>query len=105
MAAMRESQIQSIIMQNLRNRGAYIVKVIVATKTGIPDILCCYRGKFIGIEVKRPETIKTVTELQKYNIEEIKKAGGIAIVATSALDVINLLEDIDETFAASDRKS
>lgn len=102
---MREAQIQSIILQNLRNRGAYVVKVIVATKTGIPDIVCCYKGKFIGIEVKRPEAIKTVTELQKYNLEEIKKAGGISIVATSALDVIRVLEEIDETIAASDRKS
>ena len=48
------------------------------TRSGVPDLLVCCNGRFVAIEVKaengRP------SELQLHNIEEIKKAGGIAIV-------------------------
>ena len=50
---------------------------------GIPDIICCYNGRFIGIETKAPGRIKNVSELQKAQIEAIRSAGGIAVVVDS----------------------
>ena len=48
------------------------------TKDGIPDLLCCINGHFVAVEVKaqngRP------SELQLYNVREIRKAGGFAFV-------------------------
>ena len=48
------------------------------TKEGIPDILACVNGYFVGIEVKaqngRP------SPLQMYHCEQIRKAGGFAFV-------------------------
>lgn len=48
------------------------------TKKGIPDLLCCVNGFFLAIEVKAENG--KATELQKWNIEKIKQAGGRAII-------------------------
>jgi Holliday junction resolvase len=50
-------------------------------KAGVPDLICCYAGSFIAIEVKALGKLSGVTELQKRRIEEIRKAGGIAFAA------------------------
>ena len=91
---MTEQQIQSKIIKALEARGAYVVKVIAASKKGVPDILCCYLGELIAFEVKRPGKEKNTTELQKYNIAKIKQAGGRAYVVSSVDDVIGILQDV-----------
>ena len=57
---------------------------------GIPDIICCYRGRFYGFEVKT-ETGKP-TELQKATIRKINRAGGTAAIVRSVDDVRRILE-------------
>lgn len=51
-------------------------------KVGVPDIIACYAGRFIAIEVKAPGKENNLTENQKRRIEEINAAGGIAFVAS-----------------------
>jgi hypothetical protein len=50
---------------------------------GIPDIICCINGYFVGIEVKAPGKIDNTTPLQRMQITRIIGAGGLAIVADS----------------------
>ena len=50
-------------------------------KAGVPDIIVCLNGKFIGIEVKREG--KEPTPLQNKRMEEIKYAGGGALWGTA----------------------
>lgn len=47
---------------------------------GIPDIICCVRGVFVALEVKRSkaDVLKKGAKLQAYNIEKINKAQGCA---------------------------
>lgn len=45
---------------------------------GVPDILACINGYFVGIEVKAESG--TPSELQKHNRELIKYAGGISVI-------------------------
>jgi len=47
--------------------------------SGIPDILGCYKGLFIALELKR-DSKSEATTLQLDTIELIKKAGGFATV-------------------------
>jgi len=90
---MKESIIQAKIIKYLeKDLSCYIVKVIKATKSGIPDLLICYDGRFIGIEVKTPSTRENTSPLQRVNIDLIHKSGGIAFVACS-------VEDVKEQFA------
>ena len=48
------------------------------TKSGIPDILACINGHFIGIEVKASHG--KASELQIHHCKEIRKAGGLAYI-------------------------
>jgi Holliday junction resolvase len=78
---MSEQQIQKKITNYLESRGCYVVKVVSATKSGVPDILGCYDGVFFGIEVKTPKTRNNVSKLQEYNLDKIRESGGHSIVA------------------------
>ena len=59
---------------------------------GIPDIICCYRGKFVAFEVKT-ETGKT-TALQVSVINKIQKCGGKAAVVRSVENVKAALKEM-----------
>jgi len=61
---------------------------------GIPDIILCFNGRFIALEVKN-ETGKP-TDLQKNTIKKIRAAGGTAEVVRSVSDVKTLLEKMKE---------
>lgn len=71
-------------------------------QSGVPDLLCIapVTGRLVGIEVKRPGGTWKVTELQKKQIENIREAGGVAGVATSAEEALQLLEEANAIFVA-----
>lgn len=48
------------------------------SKSGIPDIIACVNGHFVGIEVKGPNGHPS--ELQKHNIKLIQNANGYACI-------------------------
>ena len=91
-----EQAIQSDILKYLKSVGAYTIKVSAATKAGIPDIICCYKGRFIAIEVKRPEAKTNVSPLQVANITMIINAQGEAIVAWDKEMVKTCINTIDK---------
>ncbi len=82
---MSEQKLQAKIIKYMTAKGAYVVKVITASKAGIPDILICYEGKFYGIEVKVGKN--KVSGLQIANLKRIQECGGVAILAYSLNDV------------------
>lgn len=61
--------------------------------SGVPDIICCYKGRFLGLEVKLPSG--RLTELQKRAIEKINRAGGIACRVESVDDVKAVIAQAD----------
>ena len=91
-----EQTIQSEILKYLKSVGAYTIKVSAATKSGIPDIICCYKGRFVAIEVKRPETKTNVSPLQVANITMIINAQGRALVAWDKEKVKTFINNIDK---------
>jgi hypothetical protein len=54
---------------------------------GIPDVIACHCGKFIGIECKAPGKKDNTTALQRMQIDGIKTARGIAMVVADADDL------------------
>lgn len=61
--------------------------------SGVPDIICCYKGRFLGLEVKLPSG--KLTELQKRAIAKINRAGGIAFRVESSEDVRAIIARVD----------
>ena len=89
-----EQKIQAKIMEYLKSKGAYRVKIEAASVAGVPDILVCYKSMFIGIEVKKSKSSQP-TELQLENINMIRQAGGLADVVSSLPEVDCLLRCVD----------
>lgn len=60
---------------------------------GVSDIICCVRGSFLAIEVKRNKRSKISDEQVRF-LKGIKNTGGYAIVATDLNNVISVVERI-----------
>lgn len=58
---------------------------------GCSDAVCCYRGRFVGLEIKRPGG--RLTLLQKAFLDAVRLAGGLAFVVRS-------LEELQAAIAA-----
>ena len=61
--------------------------------SGIPDIICCYKGRFLGLEAKLPGG--KLTALQERALERINRAGGIARRVESVDDVRDVIAQAD----------
>jgi len=67
----KETRIQRKIQNYLNEKRIFHFRVNADTNTvGIPDIIACYKGYFIGIEVKTPEG--HATNIQDKIGQEIK---------------------------------
>lgn len=60
--------------------------------SGLPDIICCYKGKFMSFEVKTPQG--KLSKLQEITIKRINEAGGMAVKVTSLQEVKDVLKGV-----------
>lgn len=78
---MTEKNFENKVKKFLKEEHCWFIKYWGGgefTKAGVPDILCCCNGMFLGIELKAPNG--KPSELQVYNLKKIDKAGGFAIL-------------------------
>ena len=79
----RESTIQNRCVEMIRADGWWAEKIHVDAmqSRGLPDVVACMAGTFYGIEFKR--SFKKPSDMQKYHIAQIRRAGGRAGVIDS----------------------
>lgn len=77
---MKEKAFEKKVKKFLTEQGCWVLKTWSngVQREGVPDLLVCCNGYFLGIELKN-ETGKP-SNLQLWNIDQIRKAGGMAIV-------------------------
>jgi len=75
-----EGKVKNAVKLILKDLGAFYFMPVSGGfgKHGICDIICCLKGRFIGIETKAGKG-KT-TALQDRCMDEIRAAGGVALV-------------------------
>ena len=80
MAMTPEGKVKKKIVEQLKTLGCYYFFPATGGygKSGVPDIVGCYKGKFFGIECKAGKN--TATALQEKNLSDITLAGGVAAV-------------------------
>ncbi len=78
-----EQKIQAKIIKYLESKGCYVIKTVTTNKRGCPDLLFCYNGRFMAIEVKAKGKLKNVSEIQQFHLDLINKTGGKAFAADS----------------------
>lgn len=92
---MREAKLQREILDYLKSIGAYTIKIIQTNIVGTPDIVVCYKGCFIAIEVKAPnKDFRNLTKWQKYNLNKINDSNGIAFYTNNLDYVRNFFERV-----------
>ena len=75
--------------QNVGKMIAANGRVVSFGVPGCPDIIGCYRGRFIGIEVKAPKGRQSDQQI-KFQAA-VERAGGIYILARSVNDAVSAL--------------
>ena len=94
---MRERDIVTAIRKYLASLGSDVFfwkeHGSVYGTNGVPDIICCYKGRFLGLECKLPGG--RLTKLQKRAIEKINRAGGVACRVESVEDVKRVIARVD----------
>lgn len=61
---------------------------------GFPDIVCCYKGMFVALEVKDGDN--QASKVQELQIRKILKAGGVGVVVRSLEEVQSLVETLEK---------
>ena len=92
--AQAESKLSRKIMDALRLKGYFCFKVHGSEfmMAGLPDIIVCAEGQFIGLETKLPLTRGNVSARQAYVHTLIEHAGGTASVVCSPQEALNVVE-------------
>lgn len=92
MSTTPESKVKAKVVKMLKHYGVYYF--FPAThgfgRSGVPDVVCCARGTFLGIECKAGAN--KPTPLQEREIAAIRKASGHAIVVNE--DNLDVLEQL-----------
>lgn len=81
MARQPEGRLVEWLLVQLRDAGGHWFKIVAPDRggdVGIPDILGCYDGRFVSIEVKQPG--ESPSPRQKLVLGRIERSGGIAEV-------------------------
>lgn len=68
-----------------------------AQTSGVPDLLLCIKGQFVGVELKRPNG-GILAPLQQAQINRIQRAGGVGVVIDNYEDFVKLVEKLYDTF-------
>ena len=75
-----EAKVKKKAVRILKELSAYYFYPVTGGygRSGVPDIVVCYKGLFVGIECKAGNN--KPTPLQEKHLDEIRAAGGTALV-------------------------
>ena len=97
-----EKRVKNQVVKHLKELGEDVYYFFPATggygRSGVPDIVGCYKGKFFAIECKAGKN--KPTPLQEKELADIIKAGGVSCVINE--DNMAELESILTTVMSKD---
>lgn len=92
-----ETLIQDKVVDYLNERRILHWRMSGATNlAGFPDLLLCYKGHFVALEIKTDDGAPTEQQLKV--IKDINKNGGFGLIVKSVEDVEVALKMIWEGF-------
>lgn len=94
MAATPESKVKKQVVAILKQYGVYFFYPVTGGygRSGVPDIVGCWKGRFLGIECKTRGNAPT--QLQMKNLMEIVDQGGVSLlVDESGVGMLAVLMD------------
>lgn len=94
-----ETAFQEKVLAHFKEHiGGYWIKIHVSSyqAKGEPDIIGCYRGFYVAIELKRPDGKGKASKLQEVKLRRIRESGGFGIIADNLEEVLKIFEEIDQ---------
>jgi len=81
-------------MERLRQEGWFCFKIHGSEHmmAGLPDIVVCADGFFIGLETKRPETRDDVSPIQNLRHAQIRQSAGFVAVVCSVNEALETVK-------------
>ena len=94
--AINEKSLEKKIKKHLGAHGHYFFKVhgSLFQRVGIPDIIACINGKFVGIEVKNPNGKGVASKVQEFNLDLIQKSGGYTLLTDNFSDYLDFYNEV-----------
>ena len=93
---MLEGAFQNKVLKYLKTVvGGHWIKIHASSyqSTGEPDIVGCYKGRFYGLELKRPDGKGKASVKQIQKLSSIRREGGIAMVIDNMETLKQLFDD------------
>jgi Holliday junction resolvase len=91
-----EKWVKTQVVKMLKEIGAYYFYPVASgyMSIGVPDIVACVKGRFIGIECKAGSN--QATPLQLKNLKDIVDNGGISVLVNedALVELKKLLQEI-----------
>lgn len=89
-----EPEFQRDAIDYIESRNGYVVKVTVSSynKKGTPDLIVCFNGKFVALELKVKDN--KPSKIQEAKMKQIVRAGGIAKPAWTIQEIKEILDEI-----------
>lgn len=99
-----EARLGTQIRRECIARGAFIFKIHggPTMMAGLPDLIMCYRGQFVAMEIKVPDPSSQPSTIQRRRIKEIRDAGGHAYVVRSVESAVRVLARVDAALDSQD---
>ena len=93
-----EAKVKKKVVDVIKKNGAYYFFPATGGygRSGVPDIVCCHRGVFIGIECKAGSN--KPTPLQEAEMAKIRQAQGHTLVVNE-----DNIDDVQKLFVIIDK--
>ena len=91
------SKLKKKIFKKLKeNKDGFFFPVVQGpfSHGGISDILGCYKGQFVALEVKPPD--KPATKFQELFLRRINRCGGFGKIINSTLEVEGIFDELNK---------
>jgi hypothetical protein len=93
-----EAKLVTAVQKLVRDAGGYCAKIHGGDNpfqaVGIPDLLCCIYGRYVGLETKLPG--EKLSKMQRLTLREIYEAGGVAAVVETVGQGVRLLAYLEK---------
>ena len=91
---MTESDLQKEVIEYLKQNKIYYINIHGGgwTGKGTPDLILCFKGKFIAFELK--VNSNTLSKAQQIRKMQIERAGGVVYTPQTFKEFKNIMVDI-----------
>ena len=93
-----EAKVKKKVVDVIKKNGAYYFFPATGGygRSGVPDVVCCYRGYFVAIECKAGSN--KPTPLQEAEMAKIRQAHGFTLVVNE-----DNIDDVQKRFTIIDK--